>query len=313
MASIVIRMTDNDNGEGSTEDRHATAGYSIGRRGALKGGAVGLAALAGFASNAAAHHKDGHGDGGGGGGGGGSGANQFRFAGEEWQFMYASSESGENTSEVVTLLELDEVKKSNSWQDSLVFQPSIESGLVTDVGLTGDYDRSRAAAGVLGWIEVRESGGDDTAWQMVTVDDDLVAPPTETEIDAEGGFVGGTERIADLARGVVAFNTRDFQAEWDLRQITDAIETLDDDEILDTEWEELVLDLYLRTRSANSFNYTKTNLPGTHDVRLRGALHVFVDDVDPDDVYAEAVVGNRTMLLEPMKIKHAVDSSDGPS
>ena len=222
--------------------------------------------------------------------------------------MYASSDEGENTSGIETLLQLNEVKKSSSWQDSLVFQPSIESSLVTDVGLTGDYDRSRAATGVLGWIEIRESDGGD--WQMVTVDDDLVAPPDASEIDDEGSLVGDTERVADLARGVVAYNTRDFQAEWDLREITEAIEELDEDDILESDWDELFLDLYLRTRSANSFNYTKTNLPGTHDVRLRGALHVFVDDDTDEDVYAEAIVGNRTMLVEPRKIRAAVDSTD---
>lgn len=300
-------MSEKDNLGREIDDQPATHdGFGVNRRTALKGGAVGLAALSGLASNVTAHHKDGHGDSGT--GGGGSGANQFRFAGEEWQFMYASSDPGENTSEVQTLLRLDEVKKSNSWQDSLVLQPSIESSLVTDVGLTGDYDRSRAAAGVLGWIEIRDSAGGD--WQMVTVDDDLVAPPTETEITDEGELVGDTARVAELARGVVAYNTRDFQAEWDLREITGAIEDLDEDEILETDWDELFLDLYLRTRSANSFNYTKTNLPGTHDIRLRGALHVFVDDNTNEDVYAEAIVGNRTMLVEPRKIRAAVDSRD---
>ncbi|WP_336001192.1 hypothetical protein [Halorientalis halophila] len=301
-------MSKHDDLDGDIDERAADRdGFGLNRRTALKGSVVGLAALTGFASNAAAHHRDGHGGSQGGSGSpGGSGANQFRFAGEEWQFMYASSDPGANTSEVRTLMRLDDVKKSTSWQDSLVLQPSIESSLVTDVGLTGDYDRSRAAAGILGWIEIRESAGGD--WQMVTIDDDLVAPPTETEVDADGEFAGTTERVAELARGVVAFNTRDFQAQWDLREITEAIETLDQDDILETDWDELFLDLYLRTRSANSFNYTKTNLPGTHDVRLRGALHVFVDDDSSEDVYAEAVVGNRTMLVEPRKIRAAVDS-----
>ena len=300
-------MTDEDDSEATD----ATDATNVDRRTALKGGAAGLTALGlgSFTTNVAAHHKSGHGSDSGG-TAGGSGANQFRFAGESWQFMYASSEPGQNTSEVRTLLRVDEVKKSNSWQDSLVFQPSVESCLVTDVGLTGDYDRSRSAAGVLGWIEVRESGGGD--WQMVTVDDDLVTPPTETELDENGEFNGSAERMAELARGVVAFNTRDFQASWDLREITDAIEELDTDDVLETDWDELFLDLYFKTRSSNSFNYVKTNLPGTHDVRLRGALHVAVDDdSDYDDVYAEAVVGNRTMLVEPRKIKAAVDTRDG--
>lgn len=257
-----------DSDYGIDEQPPDNQGFGIGRRTALKTGAVGLADLTGFATTSAAHHQPGH-RGGAGTAPGGSGANQFRFAGEEWHFMYASSEPGENTSDSVTLLQLNDVKKSNNWHDLLVFQPSIESSLVTDIGLTGDHDRSRAAAGVLGWIEVTQTGEED--WQMVTVDDDLVDPPELSEIDEEGNLVRSTERLLELARGVVAYNTRDFQAEWDLREITEAIDELDVDDILDTDWDNLFLDLYLKTRSANSFNYTKTVLAGTHDVRLRGA------------------------------------------
>ena len=284
-------------------------GFALKRRSALKSGALGLAALTGFASNAAAHHDPNHG-GGNGGDGVGSGANQFRFDGEPFvHFSASTGGEGESTSEIRTLLEVDEVKQSNSWQDSLVFQPSIESSLVTDIGLTGDYDRSRAAAGVLGWVEVRESGTGDDAWQMVTVDDDLVDPPEATEVDEEGEFDAGSGRAAELARGVVTFNTRDFVGEWDLTEITEAIEELDeDDDILDTDWDELYLDLYVKTRSANTFNFVKTNLPGTHDVRLRAALHVFVDDDTDEDVNAIAEVGSRTMLVDPKKIKAGLNS-----
>lgn len=286
----------------------------INRRTTLKGSAAALtaASLTSFASNAAAHHLPSHDGGGGGSDGGGSGvtggANQYRFDGQSMVHMSASSENDQNSSDLKTLLRVDGVKKSHSWQDSLLLQPSIESSLVTDIGLTGDYDRSRAAAGVLGWIEVRESDGGD--WQMVTVDDQLVAPPDETEINEKGEFDAGTSRVAELVRGVIAFNSRDFEGAWDLTEITDAIEKLDeDDDILDTDWSELYLDLYIKTRSANTFNFVKTNLPGTHDVRLRGALHVFVDDDDNEDVNAIAEVGSRTLQVEPRKIKDGVNNN----
>ncbi len=299
-------------------DTTPTSNGGIDRRTALKGGAVGLAALTGFATNAAAHHDPGHGGGGGGGGGGDSGANQFRFAGQTWDHMYASADDDtENASEIKELLRLEDVKKSNSWQDSLTFLPSIESCLITDIGLTGDEDRSRAAAGVLGWVEIRESGGGPEDWQMVTVDNDLVDPPQQSEIDEEGNLVGETERKFNLARGVVGYNTRDFHAEWDLTEITEAIEELqeaveyldeEDEYEFDSDWDELFLDMYIQTRSANTFNLTKTNIPGTHDVRLMAALHVFVDDdSDYDDVQAQAVVGNRQMLVEPRKIRAEQD------
>lgn len=44
-----------------------------------------------------------------------------------------------------------------------------------------------------------------------------------------------------------------------------------------------------------------------------GALHVFVDgESDYDNVYPEAIIGNRTMLVEPRKIRAAIDSRDAP-
>lgn len=302
-------MTEEDDPKRRTGDQKPVRDrFTLDRRTAMKSGAVGLAALTGFASNVAADHKDGHDSKGGGGGSVGSGANEYRFDGQQMTHFSASTDtSSNNTSEVKELLRVDGVKKSNSWQDSLVLQPSIESSLVTNIGLNDDYDRSRAAAGLLGWVEVRESGTDN--WQMVTVDDELVAPPTDTEITNEGAFDGDMARKAELARGVIAFNTRDFEGEWDLTEITEAIETLDDEDVLDTDWSELYLDLYLKTRSANSFNFVKTNLPGTHDVRLMGALHVFVND--DDGVNAMAEVGSTTMLVEPRKIKDGVNENLG--
>ena len=325
--SPVTKMKEHNKHTGRTDKQQSTTdnessltdGFTINRRNAIASGAIGLAAITGLAGNAAAHHQPGHGGGSGGGGGGGdSGANQFRFAGQTWDYMYASADDdNENASEIKELLRLSEVKKSNSWQDSLTFQPSIESSLITDISLDGDEDRSQAAAGVLGWIEIRESGEGDDAWQMVTVDDDLVDPPQQSEIDEEGNLVGTTERKFNLARGVVGFNTRDFRAEWDLTEITEAIEELqeaieydeeEDEYEFDSDWDELFLDMYIKTRSANTFNYTKTNIPGTHDVRLMAALHVFVDDdSDYDDVQAQAIVGNRQLFVEPRKIRAEQD------
>jgi len=68
--------------------------------------------------------------------------------------------------------------------------------------------------------------------------------------------------------------------------------------------------IYMQTKSADSFNWVKTETGGTHDVRLRGALHVFVDPDEDADVTAKAIVGNRTMLVEPTKIKARVSNRD---
>lgn len=43
---------------------------------------------------------------------------------------------------------------------------------------------------------------------------------------------------------------------------------------------------------------------------MRGALHVFIDPDDDAEATAKAIVGNRTMLVEPTKIKARVSSRD---
>ena len=371
-------------GNGATND-----GPAVDRRTALKGGAAGLAALGltGFAANATADAPKneaggGGGDGGGGGSNGTSAANQFRFAGENWHILSASSSAGENTTEVQTFMRVDGLKQSNSWQDSLVFQPSVESSLLTDVKVSGGKGSSRAVAGVFGWIEIKPSRGTENDWQMVTVDDELVTPPTADDITDASDYT--YERVHELARGIVAFNTRDLDLEWDLESLVEAalaevesvIEALrdagyswsdyqdyvaghasyaqheswlasiaditgSDAEVFVTTaqneigtWSEyrtfvanasgddelkaelLNLDIftavYLETKSANSFNFVKTGTGGEHDVRLRGALHCFVDPDDDGSAYAKAIVGNRTMLVSPTKIKARVSSRDEP-
>ena len=371
--------------DGATDETND--GLAVGRRTALKGGAAGLAALglSGFAANATADDSKDENGGGGSDGGGSSGtsaANQFRFAGENWHIMSASSAAGENTTEVQTLMRVDGVKQSNSWQDSLVFQPSVESSLLTDVKVNGDKGGSRAVAGVLGWIEIKPSSAGSDAWRMVTVDDELVAPPTADDITDAGDYT--YERVTELARGIIAFNTRDLKLEWDLESLVEAalaevesvVEALraagytwsdyqdhvagqdsyaqheswlasiagvtgSDAEVFVTTaqneigtWSEyrtfvagasgydelkaelLNLDVftavYLETKSASSFNFVKTGTGGHHDIRLRGALHCFVDPDDDGSAYAKAIVGNRTMLVSPTKIKARVSSRDEP-
>ncbi|MDS0283274.1 hypothetical protein [Haloarcula onubensis] len=371
----------------TTDELSSNTRLPLDRRTALRGAGAGLAALGlgSFTANVAA--KPGNGNGGGndkdGGSVGTSAANQFRFAGERWHILSASSDAGQNTSPVETLMRIDGVKQSNSWQDSLVFQPSLETSLLTDVSVSGGSGSSTAVAGVLGWIEMRDTGAGEDAWQMVTVNDDLVEPPTASNITDEGGLDASSPgRVRELARGIVAVNTRNLGLEWDLEALVEAaldevvtvlaaIEaeypdfadyqaTLNDfasygdhedwlvtlgvdrttaekysaratDVIgswsayadfvgtVATSYDDvkaalLELDIfsaiYLQTKSANSFNFVKTGAGGTHDVRLRGALHVFVDPDDDADVTAKAIVGNRTMLVEPTKIKARVSGRD---
>lgn len=194
------------------------SGLTTSRRTAMKAGTIGLAALGTFTTNAAGHHKDGHG-GSDGGGSTISAANEFRFAGEDFHVMRTVSEPGEETV-VRELMRVDDVKQSNSWQDSLLLQPSLETSLLADVEVGGTEDASRAFAGVLGWVGIRGSatGGQ---WQMVTVDDGLVDPPGSGDLFD----IGNVDRAQEIAQGVVAFDTCDLALEWDLTGITDRSRT----------------------------------------------------------------------------------------
>jgi len=371
----------------SGEELSTNTRLPVDRRTALRGAGAGLAALGlgSFTANVAA--KPGNGNGGGKQNDSGSlatsAANQFRFAGESWHIMSASSDTGQNTSPVETLMRIDGVKQSNSWQDSLVLQPSLETSLLTDVSVSGGSGSSLSIAGILGWIEIKDSGAGEDAWQMVTVTDDLVDPPTASNITDEGGLdASSPTRVRELAQGIVAFNTRNMELEWDLEALIEAAldEVLTVLEAIETEYPDfadyqakltdfasytdhedwlatlgvdrttaekysaratdvigswsayvdfvqtvatsyddvkaalLELDIfsaiYMQTKSANSFNWVKTGTGGTHDVRLRGALHVFVDPDEDADVTAKAIVGNRTMLVEPTKIKARVGNRD---
>lgn len=368
--------------DGEPVEDESTFGLTPYRRTALKGAGAGLAALGmgGFATTTTAHHKDDHGDDSGG-ESGGSAANQFRFAGEEWTVARATSDPGERVSDIVTLLELHDVKQSNSWQDSLYLNTSIESSLLTEVQVSGSEDTSRSVAGVFGWIEIRPAGGGPNEWRMITADDEQASPPTAAEL--ENILDDQNQGLPNLTKGVVAFNTRDFELEWDLVDLVEqamfeVIEALDEIEdvygdysdyqdavagdssysehentLVDagvdpstaesyvsrvgeaytwseyqtmvadaTSWDELeaaLLDLdiflraYLKTKSANGFNWVTTGTAGDHDLRLRGALVVLVSDDDPEDVHAQAVVGSRTMIAQPVKIKAAISSREDPN
>jgi hypothetical protein len=288
-------MTEQKEPNEKTDERTpVTDGLALDRRTALKGGAAGLTALGmgGFMTTSAVADPD-----------GGDGANQIQVAGATWDHFEGVATSDGAAAEVVDLLRIDGVKQSNSWQDSLVFNPSLETSLLTDAKLKGGADESETFAGVLGWVEIRDSDGGD--WQMVTLDDELRKPPGEDDLADLLTFdeeidLADPDGIPELAQGAVAFNARALELEWDLTAIMEAIEDGTDETV---EEEELFLDIYLRTRSANTFNFVKTDTGGTHDVRVRGGLYAHVDEDSKAEVEAHAIVGNRSLVVQPMKIK----------
>lgn len=291
-------MTGTDNGKQRTDsDRTADRGFPVGRRATLKGGVAGLGLLAlggvGATPVAASHEP----------------ANKTSAAGSTVDVF--SSPTGSTGSTVRTLLEIPNVKTSGSEQDTLVFQPTLESSLFTraksdgtnngkknkDKDGTAGWD-SVANAGVLGWIEIR---GDATggSWRMVDVEGHVTdEPPLETASD----FVDADGNLSGVADSVVTFDSRSFKLEWDVQDLIDAVQDLQETVYGEAEEFDLLLDLLVRTRSANGFNWIARGVNGVNDLRLRGALY----DFTYGDAEARAVVGNRTMVVQSMKLPHDV-------
>lgn len=267
-------MTEQADDETSNDEEvPARGGLTVGRRNALKGGAVGLAALGlgaiGTGTVAGDHDP----------------ANKVAAAGSDTKIAEVAKNNSDNISTFHTFLGPFEMKTSGDEKQSLVFQPTIESSLFTDVKVKGNDTASTAKAGVLGWIELK---GDTTGdvWQMVTAEGNYVDPPSDPSALADAFETLDGDNDWPV-RGVVGFNTRDFKLETDLTKETDGD----------------LLALYLRTRSANAFTWIARPVNGTNTVRLRGALYVYVDD---DKAQAQAMVGNRTMYVEPTKLHHDV-------
>ncbi len=291
-------FTDETASDEQDSERQSTAtGTGIGRRAALKGGAAGLGVLAlgGLGSTpVAASHEP---------------ANKPAAAGSTVDVF--SSPAGSTGSTVQTLLELPNVKTSGSEQDTLVFQPTVESSLFTRVESDGKGNGKKkkdtsgtegwdsvAAAGILGWIEIRgdETGG---SWKMVDVEGHIT---DQAPLEAPSDFVDADGTLSGVSESVVAFNNRNYKLEWDVQDLIDAVKELQETVYDESEEFDLLLDLLVRTRSSNGFNWIARGVNGVNDLRLRGALY----DFTYGDAEARAVVGNRTMVVHSMKLPHDV-------
>lgn len=274
-----------------------TDSFSLARRTALKGGAAGLGLLAlggiGTTPVAASHEP----------------ANKTSAAGSTVDVF--SSPQGSDGSTVQTLLEIPNVKTSGSDQDTLVFQPTVESSVFTRVESDGTDNGNKnknkdgtdgwdsvANAGVLGWIEIR---GDATggSWRMVDVEGHVT---DRAPLESPGDFVNDDGNLAGVADSVVTLNGRSFKLEWDVQDLIDAVQDLQETVYGETTEFDLLLDLLIRTRSANGFTWIARGVNGVNDLRLRGALY----DFTYGDAEARAVVGNRSMVVHSMKLPHDV-------
>jgi len=67
--------------------------------------------------------------------------------------------------------------------------------------------------------------------------------------------------------------------------------------------EEQTLETYLRTRTANAFNWITLNVGhGIHSIEVKAQLETQVDGVGE----AKAAVGKRTLIVEPVKLAHDI-------
>ncbi|MGH7856760.1 MAG: hypothetical protein ACREQY_05465 [Candidatus Binatia bacterium] len=72
--------------------------------------------------------------------------------------------------------------------------------------------------------------------------------------------------------------------------------------------EDATIRTFFSTKSAHGFNWTSFNVgSGVHDIRVKAAL----DEEASQNATAEAVIGNRTLVVEP--IKAANDEEPAPS
>lgn len=293
-------MTDTDSSDdtGTADEQTDRNELTVDRRTTVKAGAAGLGlmALGGLGSTpVAASHEP---------------ANKPAAAGSTVDVF--SSPTGADGSKVQTLLEIPNVKTSGSEQDTLVFQPTVESSLFTRVESDGGGGKGKkkkdtdgtdgwdsvANAGVLGWIEIR---GDATggSWKLVDIEGNITDQPA---LESPSDFVDSDGNLSGVADSVVTFNSRNLKLEWDIQDLIDAVKDLQETVYDESEEFDLLLDLLMRSRSANGFNWIVRGVNGVNDLRLRGALYDFTDG----DAEARAVVGNRSMVVQSMKLPHDV-------
>ena len=140
---------------------------------------------------------------------------------------------------------------------------SIFTRLVTGPSSDGGTDTAMASGHVRAWLEIDGN--------VVPVNGisqtPLVPPPAGSDADK------------------VTFCNRTYQ-----RTVTDAEDPLDGQDVEDD---------FIDTKAANSFNWLRLNLgSGVHRIELKGTL----SQATSGDATAHAVVGNRSLIVEPAKL-----------
>ena len=171
---------------------------------------------------------------------------------------------------VVVAPDLNEVLMSATMKTSkptdLMFQVTLECTILTALKTSNEDNSATASGTVLVWIEVDD--------QVVSLQSVSEPPqnPTPPGNDSDK----------------VTFCDREYQ-----RTVTDDEDNTPPDGI-DIE------DDYIRTKSSHAFNWVKMNLgSGIHKIEVVADLTTAVDG---DNARAEAIVGNRSLIVEPTKM-----------
>jgi hypothetical protein len=161
----------------------------------------------------------------------------------------------------------------------LILQTTLECSILTEL-LTNNTDMSSTAgARVRAWIEI----------------DDVVVPLEQISSPPQDGT---TPPAGDPVKDGAVFCDREYSRTVANDETTnDGVDSQSD---------------YIKTKSTHGFNWLKMNVgSGIHRIELVATLTTAVDDANAK---AEAIVGNRTLIIEPTKMANdAVIAQDGSS
>lgn len=159
----------------------------------------------------------------------------------------------------------------------VMIQTALECTILTGLVTNNDDNSATARSSVRVWVEV----------------DGKIVSLTQNSVPPQNGTTPPEGNDTDK----VTFCDREYS-----RTVTDAENPLDG---IDTE------DDYIRTKSAHGFNWVQMNLgSGLHTIAVKADLDLATDG----NATAEAIIGNRTLIVEPTKMANdAVIAENGTS
>lgn len=153
----------------------------------------------------------------------------------------------------------------------LLMTVSLECSILTQLITNNESNASSAAAGVRAWLEIDD--------KVVPIED-MSAPPQDPAANGNGTPI----------EDAVTFCDREYA-----RTVTDQEDPADG---IDQE------DDYIKTKSSHAFTWVRLNAgSGIHKVELVAQFRNAVTG----NATAEAIIGNRTLVIEPTKLANDAD------